>query len=181
MFACMLRLVLPMACSIGIAHADIYTWIDASGTLNVSNLAPPEGVRVVKVMHDSPPASVPARDPTADASRQAEVQFLAERVRQLEYQVDLANRQAPMPMPIPMQYAAAAPPVPQYVYDAPQPAFNECDPAWSQCGNWWGAPFYPATVVVVSPPGFHRTPPFRGGHRFPIQLPVRTPGGMRQR
>jgi hypothetical protein len=29
-----------------LAHAEIYTWVDPSGTVNVSNLAPPEGVRV---------------------------------------------------------------------------------------------------------------------------------------
>ena len=25
------------------AHADIYTWVDASGTINMSNLQPPSG------------------------------------------------------------------------------------------------------------------------------------------
>src|SRR5439155_26380625 len=37
-----------------LAYADIYTWVDASGATNVSNLSPPEGVRVTRVTHENP-------------------------------------------------------------------------------------------------------------------------------
>src|SRR5262244_398026 len=51
------RLVLPIAVAATLgpayAYADIYTWVDASGALNVSNLTPPDGARVLKVIHTS--------------------------------------------------------------------------------------------------------------------------------
>ena len=60
MVTLLLRASLPaiLAGTFGLqlAHADIYTWVDASGSINVSNVAPPEGVRVTSVMHESAPA-----------------------------------------------------------------------------------------------------------------------------
>src|SRR5689334_22941462 len=38
-----------------LARAEIYTWIDASGVTNVSNLPPPDGAKVTKVQHAPPP------------------------------------------------------------------------------------------------------------------------------
>ena len=38
--------ILAAACALPRAHADIYTWTDESGRVNISNLAPPEGARV---------------------------------------------------------------------------------------------------------------------------------------
>jgi hypothetical protein len=67
------------------AHADLYTWVDASGGVNVSNLAPPEGVRITNVIPASPPNT--ARDDARETVRDAEVQALTKRVRQLEDQV----------------------------------------------------------------------------------------------
>jgi len=66
------------------AHADLYTWVDASGGVNVSNLAPPDGVRITNVIPASPTATHDARE----AARDAEVQALTKRVRQLEGQVE---------------------------------------------------------------------------------------------
>ena len=66
------------------AHADLYTWVDASGGVNVSNLAPPEGVRITNVIPASPTATHDARE----AARDAEVQALTKRVRQLEDEVE---------------------------------------------------------------------------------------------
>jgi hypothetical protein len=187
MFGRILRGALVVACTstAGIAFADIYTWTDAAGMVNVSNIAPPEGVKISKITQDSPPRPAPAIDPAADAARQAEVQALAARVRQLEYEAQYSARQ----MPTPADYAAVAPPFPmqqpypmQYVDGPPQVAASDCDPTWAQCGGggWWGAPFFPATVIVVRAPGFRRPPPFHNGHRSPMQMPVRAPGGMRR-
>ena len=68
------------------AYADLYTWVDASGGVNVSNLAPPEGVRITNVIPASPP-KITTRDDAREAVRDAEVQALTKRVRQLEDQV----------------------------------------------------------------------------------------------
>jgi len=91
----LLRVALPtvLAGTFGLqpAHADIYTWIDGCGVVNVSNLAPPENVRVTNVIHASAPKAT-TRD---DAARDAEVQVLTERVRQLEDEVELARRKEP--------------------------------------------------------------------------------------
>jgi hypothetical protein len=66
------------------AHADVYTWVDASGGVTVSNLAPPEGVRVTNVIHASAPKTTIRDDDAHDAARAAEAQALGARVRQLE-------------------------------------------------------------------------------------------------
>lgn len=193
----LLRASLPaiLAGTLGLqlAHADIYTWVDASGAINVSNIAPPEGVRVTSIMRASAPAPA-ARD---DAARQAEVEILAERVRQLEYENELARREVPPqvvypanPPPPLMQY----PPVMQYLVDpAPPPvqyavnvvnmvppASDGCDPTWINCGPWWVPGFYPTSVVVLRAPSFRRSPPFHGGHPIVGQQPVRVPGGFRR-
>jgi len=57
-----------------LAHADIYTWVDASGAINVSNLAPPDGVRVTNILRASAPATATRDDAARNAARQAEVQ-----------------------------------------------------------------------------------------------------------
>ena len=50
-----LRIALPiaLAATFGLraAHADIYTWVDSSGGLNISNLTPPDDAKVLKVVH----------------------------------------------------------------------------------------------------------------------------------
>jgi Spy/CpxP family protein refolding chaperone len=80
----LVRATLPavLACTLGLqpAYADLYTWVNASGGVNVSNLAPPEGVRIINVIPASPTATHDARE----AARDAEVQALTKRVRQLE-------------------------------------------------------------------------------------------------
>ncbi|HVP86936.1 MAG TPA: hypothetical protein VMU79_02550 [Casimicrobiaceae bacterium] len=155
-----IALLIALAATFGLraAHADIYTWVDASGALNVSNLAPPDDAKVLKVVH------------TDDAAAQkAETQALADRVKQLENQVAAATSQPP-PMnyaPPPVVYAPPAPPVVQYIIQAPQPApqyvvdqappdysYQPCDPSWYGCSFGWPG-YYPSGVVVVS------TPPFR--------------------
>jgi hypothetical protein len=82
-------LAVVVACTFGLqaAHADLYTWVDASGEVNVSNLAPPEGARITNVVLASSPKTT-TRDDARDAARDAEVQALTTRVRQLEAEVE---------------------------------------------------------------------------------------------
>src|SRR5271169_6884742 len=142
----LLRLFLPAvlvgAVSLQPAYADIYTWVDASGTINVSNLAPPDGAHVTNVIHASAPTA-PAGDQAArDALRDAQVRTLAERVVQLENEVESAQREVlppvlypPLPPPPMVQYLTEvqAPSV-QYVVNAAPPAGNGCDSTWMDCG-----------------------------------------------
>src|ERR1700682_3906438 len=139
----LLRASLPaiLAATFGVqpAHADIYTWVDASGSINVSNLAPPDGVRAASVMHESAPAIAARAEAAREAARQAEVQALAERVRQLE-DIELAKGQAPppaeyraIPPPPVIQYVVVPPPA-QYAVNPAPPANTGCDPAWIDCG-----------------------------------------------
>ena len=161
------------------ARADITTWRDSSGSIHMTNLPPPEGAKIVKVVPESPRNVVASIPPTApaDAIAAMEVRNLAERVRQLEYELDLA-RQAPpptvayaaIPAPPPVQYAA--PPV-QYAvpmqYAGPAvvaPDAYGCDPLRFGCGNWWWPAGYPASVVVVGTPAFRRHMPHRAHHDF---------------
>ena len=192
-------LALMLACplGIGLAHADIYTWIDKSGTINVSNLSPPDGVEVTNVTRESPPRK------SGDADS-PDVQTLAERVRQLEQELDFAKRQPPPPMPYPvvqappMSYPVVPPPPDQYspvqyqIIEAPAasngyggPANYGCDPTGWQCGSWWGPGFYPPAVVFVGAPFFRPFPPHghggRGSMPKPGQLPAAgVPHGIRR-
>jgi len=83
-----LRATLPvvLASTFGLqpAHADLYTWVDASGGVNISNLAPPKGVHITNVIPGSPTATRDARE----AARDAEMEALTKRVRQLEDEVE---------------------------------------------------------------------------------------------
>jgi hypothetical protein len=179
-----LAAALVFAVAVPFAHADVYTWTDAKGVLNVSNLTPPDGVEVEKTVHETarasvpPPAPFPPPPPMIDPAAQAEVQFLAQRVRQLEYEVEFARRSPPPPM----DYAAYSPPPPmQYMVDtAPPPANYGCDPSWYGCSGW-GLGGYPVGIVVLNSPNFRRPQPGRGFHRSPMQLPVRGRGDPHRR
>jgi Domain of unknown function (DUF4124) len=87
MLTCLLRAALPavFAGTFGLqpARADIYTWVDGSGVVNVSNLVPPEGVRVTNVIHASAPKTTTRDDDAREATRDAKVQTLTKRVRPL--------------------------------------------------------------------------------------------------
>ena len=177
-------LALGLACTFGSqhAHADIYTWVDASGATNVSN----------------PPRKSQAADAAGD-STSTDVQFLAERVRQLEQEV--SKRQAPPPPPVAPYPVVQAPPPVQYptvqyqIIEAPamqSGGYNAapagygwnagCDPtAWGDCGSSFTPGFYPPTVVVVGTPGFRRPFPHHGGHRGPMQRMGRVQGGFQRR
>jgi len=159
------------------AHAEIYTWVDASGAVNVTNLPPPKTARVTHVVPDSPRPPVTAADAAAAAARASqEAQALSDRVRELELQVEQARAQPPAP---PMVYAAAPapPPVVQYFVEAPQqPANNGCDAGWNGCGFTPGS-FYPPTVVVFGGPRIRPNDAFHRQH-FQGQWPVMGAGGV---
>jgi len=207
------RIVLAgaLACAGGVqlAHADVYTWTDATGRLNVSNIAPPEGVRVTRVVHENPPP--PEVVAARAAARTREVQALSERVAQLEDEVERAQRQAPPPGPYRVVTPPAAPtapvhvavtvmqPPPQYP-SPPTPYGGECDPGTFGCTAFGYTGFgypgfgypgfgypgfgYPASIVVLRDRGFHHFDHFhqsRAAHRAPAaHVPMRS-GGVRQR
>ena len=138
----------------GSAAAEVYTWVDAAGNVNVSNLAPPAGARVTAVARES--ATAIARAETArTAAQEAEVRALADRVAELEE----AARASRVPPP---QYVIASPPRPA-VAPAPQltvttmPLSTDEPPvaappcAWVGCTLPLGAAYYAAPLVVVTP------------------------------
>jgi hypothetical protein len=157
------------------ARADIYTWLDAKGQLNVSNFPPPDDARLLKVMQTiSPDASAAGPAPSAapPVPRPPDAQALADRVRQLEAEVDMARSQPPVvyapPAPPVVQYfVQASPPVVQYVVNEAPPSYPAgpwgagygCDPSWYSCSFWPG--YYPS-FVVVGPANGSR--PFKPGH-----------------
>jgi hypothetical protein len=209
MIARILRLTLPAvviaALAVPPAHADIYTWVDPSGTINVSNLQPPEGAKVTNVVRERPPEALSREDAAREAARLAETQALADRVRQLEEEIALALRPPPpvdyrpAPAPTVVQYfiVEASPPVVDYPVNQPAPVASWCDPTWFGCGFTPG--FYPASVIVlpanngrrVRPPshapGFGPHAPSRPSLAPPLTtpivqplLPALTPSGLRR-
>lgn len=164
------------------ASADIYTWVDAKGTINVSNVAPPTDVRITNVTRDGTPTRAAPSEAAAEAARIAEVQALAERVRQLEQEVETARRQAEewdyrAASPLaPMPYVAIGtpPPVVQYQVVQSPPASAGCDAGWAGCAPWgWGPVVYPTTVILLHAPSFHRHRLPHGGTLPPSFGPVR--------
>jgi Domain of unknown function (DUF4124) len=159
-----------LAQGVPVAQAEIYTWVDASGSTNISNLPPPEGTKVTKVQHALPPEIAAREDAAREAAQRAEAQALTERVRQLE---DEARR-----MPPPDYRPFVPPPVIQYIVE-PQPApmqqtiemtqpspyggYGGCIPSWAGCALSW---FYPASVFVVPATTFRSVHPGHGGHNM---------------
>jgi hypothetical protein len=187
LFFAALPSILSLTFGLQIAHADIYTWTDADGRVNVSNLAPPAGARVTSVMHETAPKIAPPSDSYREAARQAEALALADRVRQLESEVELARRPPPpppewamAPAPPPVQYAY--PPAPPAQYDVTPQASSECDPARTNCGPFGVLYPYPyQSVVVIRAPYFRRSRPDfdRGGRHVAWQRPpMHVAGGL---
>jgi hypothetical protein len=187
----LLRAVVPAAlagmAAFSAAQADVYTWVDAAGRTNVSNLDPPEGVRVTSVQRTDP-ARAAAAAAAREALRASEVQALGERVRELEDQVEAAARQPPPPIALNVVVAPPAPsyppewaPAPAY-YDVPEPApsYAGCDPSWFGCGFGWYPGIYPASVVVAGAPAFRGHRPVRGRRPPPPAAgrPIMTPFGQ---
>ena len=136
------------------ATADVYTWVDAKGNVNVSNLKPPAGVRVTSVAREDPDAAARA-EAARTAAREAEMRKLSERVAELERTADDVSR---MPPPPPM-YAAPPPQPTQLIVTVmpPEPPAPEGPSAYAPyagCGAFdclapWGLGYYGVPVVVV--------------------------------
>ncbi|MDQ6619797.1 MAG: DUF4124 domain-containing protein [Pseudomonadota bacterium] len=147
------------------AWADIYTWVDASGSTNVSNVAPPADAQLVRVT-TAPPA------PTRDMQREAELRLLAERVRELENAASAASQRPPVPT-----LAELAPPVTTIVvpvvssfaaYGATQaPA---CDSMYDACASAVAPILAPGFFVIGSTVSAPYRPATTAG-------PVRWPAG----
>jgi len=84
------------------AFSDIYTWVDGSGSVTISNLTPPAGVRMTSVTHESAATIAPA-EALRKSAQENEVRALAERVAQLERAAAEA-RAAPPPASAPPAY-----------------------------------------------------------------------------
>ena len=162
------------------AHADIYTWVDASGAVNLSNREPPAGTRITSVYREDPAARASAE--AARATRQRdEMRALNERVAQLERDLEEAKRPPPEPVmatpivmpttPAPMAYA---PVIAQTFVSPPAPSYDDC----SYSGNCFlpgSLGFYPGSIVVVSAPPSHRFRPPHKGDRVRMPPPPRFP------
>ena len=153
------------------AWSDVFTWVDGAGNVTVSNVPPPDGARVTKVVKPTA-AEKAANERARDASRDAEVQALSARVRQLEQQVQASVNGPPPDVaypPIvspPVRFGMAAPP-PLVSYAADEPpqtaAFGPygCDPAWIGCWPYVGVPA--GVVVIEGANGRHRSHGSHGG------------------
>jgi hypothetical protein len=145
----------------GAAHADIYTWVDASGRVNSSNAAPPDGAHVTHLVHTTAPKS----SARAEAVRAAEARALADRVRELEDQVrrreasPVAANLAPPVSTVAPYAVAAAPPQVQVTADPAPSSYSGCDVSWAGCATLWGPGFYPPSVVVLNSARTHRSRP----------------------
>ena len=192
--------LLLCAVQVPLAHGDVYTWMDAAGRTNVSNLEPPAGVRVTNVVREK--AASPSQIAAREARQRAEVTALEEQVRRLEAEVEATRpprvvEQPPPPVvyniitvapPAPAPDFAAAPVV--YADATPPPTYG-CIPSWAGCATWWPG-FATSTVVVDSRRGrrfdpfvhgrrFHSPPPhIRGPFDFPSSLPATTGVPMRR-
>src|SRR4051812_1866241 len=116
------------------AHADIYTWVDASGKVNLSNRPPPEGARVTSVYREDAAVHAAAEAARAAAARE-EVKALNERVTQLERDLVAANARPP---PAPIVYAPAPPPPVPYPPVIAQTIVMPNAPAYADCSTQWG-------------------------------------------
>jgi hypothetical protein len=161
------------------AHADIYTWVDASGKVNLSNRPPPEGARVTSVYREDPAVHAAAEAARAAAARN-ELNALTERVTQLERDLDAANDR---PAPATIIYAPPAPPpaayppvIAQTIVVPSQPAYTaytDCSVAWAGCFSPGNFGFYPGGFVVVGAPAAHRFDASRRGPHARTQPPPR--------
>jgi hypothetical protein len=164
-----------------LAGADVYTWVDAKGNVNVGNLKPPEGARILGVTRENPAVKAQS-DAAREAARQDEINTLTRRIAELENKAQAAF-DAPPPVPYAPAPAYSPPaPAPQYninvtVVPGQGPdyaaAFAPYGCAWAGCATWF--PFaYPIAVIATTPHDVHR---HRGGVR-PPGFPSPPPGGM---
>jgi hypothetical protein len=159
------------------AHADIYTWVDSSGNVNLSNRPPPEGARVTNVFREDPAVRASSEAARAVAQHE-ELRALSERVAQLEQDLDAASS----PPPLPAAPVAYAPPIPapaaypsfvaEPVVTPASPTYGNCTDPWASCLSPGNFGFYPSGVVVLSAPAPHG---FRPAHRGRAPSPPPAP------
>jgi hypothetical protein len=170
------RLLSSAAVSLGVlggllpslASAEIYGWVDPSGSFTYSNLPPPKNARLIEVIPEEPspdPATMAQAKAAADAAHQAQLQALNDRVRQLEREVQQVQRQPPPPVPYPVASAPMSAP--------------GCDSEYFDCDVWAGPVYY--TVGTFAPGRFarHLNGHFHGSHHVPHPGggPGHRPGG----
>jgi hypothetical protein len=133
----------------GAVWADVYTWVDASGNVNVSNLAPPAGARVTGVTHENP-AAIARAEAARKAAQDAEVRELSDRVAQLERAAEDSARPPPPPMYFAPPAPAFAATMPQYE-PPPMPQYQDAAPPFASGCSYFGCPwgFYPVPVVTA--------------------------------
>lgn len=156
-----------------VAQADIYTWVDGNGVVNVSNLTPPRGADVTNVTVERAQAPAARNDAARDAAREAEVRALSDRVRELESDAQNAPRPAattiiapiyvPVPTPVMMPYQPEMMPM-----LTQQPG---CDPSWYGCLASTTGFYGPGVIVLPSTGRRHVRPP------KPVNAPVVWPRG----
>lgn len=155
------------------ARADIYTWVDANGVVNVSNLRPPAGAEVTHVTIEKPQAPPSRADAAREAARQAELQALNDRVRELEGAREAPQRSLVTTVISPVYVPVPAPLVVPYVQDvvAPVAPATYCDPTWLSClASSMG--YYGPNVIVLP------TTPRRSSRLpKPVNGPVTWPTG----
>lgn len=161
--------ILVSAAALAPARADIYTWTDESGRLNVSNLKPSDNVSLTRVYREDP--DTPARAEAArQAARDSELRTLASRVQELDRELDTAShRESPpivsstiLPPAPPPDPIAVAPPVPEYAEAAPPS--STCDATLYDCTTWWRPGPYPSGMFDVSEPDERRYPSYSRGN-----------------
>jgi hypothetical protein len=161
------------------ASADIYTWVDASGNVNLSNRPPREGTRVTHVFREDPAVRASAEAARATAQRE-ELRALNERVDQLERDLEAARRPAPVVYAPPVTPAPVAyPPVVAQTFVSPSPSgYADCADPWGGCFSPGFFGFYPSGVVVLSAPRSHRVHPARTHVRTPALPSFPKPVGV---
>jgi len=152
------------------AAAEIYGWVDASGSVTYSNLPPPKSARVIDVIPEIPPPS-PQALAAAEAAHQSEMRALNDKVQQIERELQQA-RSAPPSYPVDAPPSYGPPPS----YGAAASYEQGCDAAYYDCNLWDGPAYYGIGVPFWGfrphrdrdhdhdrdRDGFHH-----GSHRFP--------------
>jgi hypothetical protein len=143
--------LLAAAAGSGVARADIYTWVDASGRTNISNLKPPEGA-TIKSVAVSPPRDPMAEAAAREAARQ-EVAALRERVQQLEAENEARRQAAMQPAYFPPPQYAPPPQQPgiEVTVMGSEPTYSGCDYSWFGCSGFWPGPIYYTAPYYASP------------------------------
>jgi hypothetical protein len=161
------------------AMAEIYGWVDPSGSVTYSNLPPPKNARVIDVIEETPPPT-PQAQAAAEAAHEAQMRALNERVRQLEQELQLSRYDSAPPAP---PYPSVA--APSYGPPPYTASYGPCfDEEFFDCG-WGGGPVYYTAGVVPFwgvrhhhhhdhdhdrdgrfDHGFHRFQPGSGGPHF---------------